>query len=114
MRTVRHAVFGAMLASASVAQADVITDWNQTAIEVMKTANVAGNPWTRSMAMMNVAMSEAAAVGQIQVEKHQAEIRVFVREAQRLPDQGVIIDDQNLHALDRYVTRRVSGALTSA
>jgi len=59
VRTVRHAVFGAMLASATIARADVITDWNQTAIEVMKAANVAGNPWTRSMAMMNVAMSDA-------------------------------------------------------
>jgi len=59
MRTVRHAVFGAMLASATLARADVITDWNQTAIEVMKAANVAGNPWTRHMAMMNVAMSDA-------------------------------------------------------
>ena len=59
MRTVRHAVLGAMLASASLARADVITDWNQTAIDVMKAANVAGNPWTRSMAMMNVAMSDA-------------------------------------------------------
>src|ERR1044072_6939103 len=59
MRTVRHAVFGAMLASATLARADVITDWNQTAIEVMKAANVAGNPWTRHMAMMNGAMSAA-------------------------------------------------------
>ena len=59
MRTVRHAVLGAMLAAATIARADVITDWNQTAIEVMKVANVAGNPWTRSMAMMNVAMSDA-------------------------------------------------------
>jgi hypothetical protein len=54
MRTVRHAVLGAMLAASTIARADVITDWNQTAIEVMKVANVAGNPWTRSMAMMNV------------------------------------------------------------
>lgn len=59
LRTVRHAVFGAMLAAATLARADVITDWNQTAIDVMKAANVAGNPWTRSMAMMNVAMSDA-------------------------------------------------------
>ena len=47
------AIFGlTLLAGAPVAQADVITDWNQTAIEVMKAANVAGNPWTRSMAMI--------------------------------------------------------------
>jgi len=60
MRTLRKSVIGSMLlAGATVVRADVITDWNQTAIEVMKAANVAGNPWTRSMAMMNVAMSDA-------------------------------------------------------
>jgi hypothetical protein len=41
------------------ANADVVTDWNQTAIAVLKAANVAGNPWTRSMAMVHVAMSDA-------------------------------------------------------
>ena len=41
------------------ARADTITDWNQTAIEVMKVANVAGNPWTRTLAMVHVAMSDA-------------------------------------------------------
>lgn len=41
------------------ASADTITDWNETAIAVMKTANVTGNPWTRSMAMVHVAMSDA-------------------------------------------------------
>ncbi len=49
----------AMTFSAGSAGADVITDWNQTAIAVMKTANVAGNPWTRNMAMVHVAMSDA-------------------------------------------------------
>ncbi len=39
--------------------ADAITDWNQTAIAVMKTANVTANPWTRHMAMVHVAMSDA-------------------------------------------------------
>jgi hypothetical protein len=48
-----------MTFSAGTAGADVITDWNQTAIAVMKTANVAGNPWTRHMAMVHVAMSDA-------------------------------------------------------
>jgi hypothetical protein len=47
------------LALASPARADVITDWNQTAIAAMKAANIAGNPWTRNMAMMHVAMSDA-------------------------------------------------------
>ena len=44
---------------ASPSRADVITDWNQTAIAAMKAANIAGNPWTRNMAMMHVAMSDA-------------------------------------------------------
>ena len=41
------------------ARADVVTDWNQTAIEVMKVAKVGGNPWSRTLAMMHVAMSDA-------------------------------------------------------
>src|ERR1044072_8870083 len=60
MKPLHSAIIGlTLLAGTPVAQADVVTDWNQTAIEVMKVANVAGNPWTRSMAMMNVAMSDA-------------------------------------------------------
>jgi hypothetical protein len=60
MKTLHSAIIGlTLLAGAPVAHADVVTDWSQTAIEVMKTANVAGNPWTRSMAMMHVAMSDA-------------------------------------------------------
>ena len=50
---------GRVLALHRPAAADVITDWNQTAIEAMKVANIAGNPWTRNMAMMHVAMSDA-------------------------------------------------------
>ena len=41
------------------AHADSVTDWNQTAIEVMKVARVAGNPWSRTLAMMHVAMFDA-------------------------------------------------------
>ena len=48
-----------VLGTTSPAKADMITDWNQTAIAAMKAANVAGNPWTRNMAMMHVAMSDA-------------------------------------------------------
>jgi hypothetical protein len=48
-----------VVAFASPARADVITDWNQTAIEAMKVASIAGNPWTRNLAMMHVAMSDA-------------------------------------------------------
>ena len=43
---------------ASPSRADVITDWNQTAIAAMKAANIAGNPWSRNMAMVHVAMSD--------------------------------------------------------
>ena len=41
------------------ANADAITDWNQTAIGVLKAENISGNPWTRGMAMVHVAMSDA-------------------------------------------------------
>lgn len=41
------------------ARADIVTDWNQTALEVMKVARVAGNPWSRTLAMLHVAMSDA-------------------------------------------------------
>jgi len=55
----KTAVLCVALAYAPLSQADVVTDWNHTAMDVMKAAGVAGNPWTRSMAMMNVAMSDA-------------------------------------------------------
>ena len=44
------------VAMAPAARADVITDWNQTAMAVMKAANIGGNPWARNMAMMHVAI----------------------------------------------------------
>jgi hypothetical protein len=54
------AAIGVLVALTTItARADTITDWNQTAIAVMKTANVTGNPWTRHMAMVHVAMSDA-------------------------------------------------------
>ncbi len=48
-----------MAAASGAARADTVTDWNQTAIEVMKVARVGGNPCSRSLAMMHVAMSDA-------------------------------------------------------
>jgi hypothetical protein len=42
-----------------VARADTITDWNETSIEVMKAARVTGNPWSRTLAMVHVAMHDA-------------------------------------------------------
>jgi hypothetical protein len=63
MRVLSRAIIGSIAAAVVVvaepASADVITDWNQTAIAAMKVANVAGNPWTRNMAMVHVAMSDA-------------------------------------------------------
>ena len=46
-------------AFAPPAAADVITDWNHTAVAVMKAANTGGNPSTRNLALMHVAMSDA-------------------------------------------------------
>jgi len=51
------AIFAALCAT--TAHADVITDWNQNAIEVLKAANVGGNPGSRAMAMVHVAMCDA-------------------------------------------------------
>ena len=60
MNTLRTAIAGlTLLAGTTLVRADVITDWTQTAIDVMKAVNVAGNPWTRSMAIMHVSMSDS-------------------------------------------------------
>jgi len=48
-----------LLSGTTLVRADVITDWTQTAIDVMKAVNVAGNPWTRTLAMMQVSMSDS-------------------------------------------------------
>ena len=50
-----------MVLATCIARADTVTDWNQTAIEVMKVANSAGNPWSRTLAMVHVAMGPAVA-----------------------------------------------------
>jgi len=47
------------LVAASAARADVITDWNQTTAAVLGTAKVGGNPASRTLAMVHVAMSDA-------------------------------------------------------
>ena len=60
MNVLKVAIVGLALVSGNtLVHADVITDWNKTAIDVMKAVNVAGNPWTRSMALVNVSMSDA-------------------------------------------------------
>lgn len=60
MNVLKVAIVGLALISANtLVRADVIADWNNTAMDVMKAVNVAGNPWTRSMALVNVSMSDA-------------------------------------------------------
>ncbi|MET0606810.1 MAG: vanadium-dependent haloperoxidase [Beijerinckiaceae bacterium] len=60
MKILAAAAFGSLIGLAPVcARADAVTDWNKTAIQVMKNANVSANPWSRAMAMMHVAMSDA-------------------------------------------------------
>jgi hypothetical protein len=41
------------------ARADLVTDWNKTALEVMKAAKAGGNPASRALAMVHVAVSDA-------------------------------------------------------
>src|SRR5207249_8414333 len=48
-----------LISRSTPVRADAITDWTQTALDVMKAVNVAGNPWTRSLAMMQVSMSDS-------------------------------------------------------
>ena len=48
-----------LLSGSTLVRADVITDWTQTAIDVMKAVNVVGNPFTRTLAMMHVSMSDS-------------------------------------------------------
>jgi hypothetical protein len=48
-----------LISANTPAHADVIGDWNNTAMDMMKAVNVGGNPWTRSMAPVNVSMSDA-------------------------------------------------------
>src|SRR2546430_1531430 len=60
MNVLKAAIVGmALMSGNTLVRADVITDWNNTAMEVMKAVNVGGNPWTRSMALVNVSMSDA-------------------------------------------------------
>src|SRR4029077_1261681 len=64
-------------------------------IEVMKAANVAGNPWTRSLAMMNVAMFDA--VNSVMMPKASAEPAAAAAARQMLlqlyPGQKTKIDE---------------------
>lgn len=55
----RSTVAASLLLAAAAAQADVVTDWNQTGFAVMQTAGFAGVVRGRALAMMHVAMSDA-------------------------------------------------------
>jgi hypothetical protein len=60
MRRIAVTTIGMLMTMcAATAHADVVTDWNQIAIDMLKAANVNVNPWSRSMAMVHVAMSDA-------------------------------------------------------
>jgi hypothetical protein len=61
MKLFRRHTLGLILvtALAQPASADVITDWNHTAVAVMKAANTGANPSTCNLALMHVAMSDA-------------------------------------------------------
>ena len=60
MKYSRATAIGIVIAvTTGSACADIVTDWNQTALEVLKVERVGGNPGTRTLAMMHVAMSDA-------------------------------------------------------
>jgi hypothetical protein len=46
-------------AAAAGASADVVTDWNATAFDVMRAANVTGAPSARTLSIMHVSMADA-------------------------------------------------------
>ena len=89
------------------AHADTVTDWNQTAIEIMKVAKVSANPWSRTLAMMHVAMSDAINSVQGRYTRYVADIAVApgasadaaaVAAAQQIllqlfPNQRAVIDE---------------------
>src|SRR5262249_58717389 len=58
-RFIASAFAAVMMLAATTAHADVITDWNRTALEVLQAGSVGGNPGSRAMAMGHVAMSDA-------------------------------------------------------
>src|SRR4051794_41088026 len=63
-----------LILSATQSRADLVTDWNKTAIDVMKAVNVAGNPWTRTLAMMHVSMSDSVNAAQDRYARFTPEI----------------------------------------
>ena len=49
----------AFAATATPAMADAVMDWNQTSMDVLKAANVLGNPWTRRSAAQSTSAPRA-------------------------------------------------------
>src|SRR4051795_8734389 len=77
MNAIKIAIVGLALISGNISvRADVIADWNNTAMEVMKAVNVAGNPWTRSMALVNVSMSDAVNSVQNRYSRYTTELPI--------------------------------------
>src|SRR5882724_3568425 len=77
MNMLKAAIVGlALTSSATLVRADVITDWNKTAMDVMKAVNVSGNPWTRSMALVNVSMSDAVNSVQNRYSRYTTELPI--------------------------------------
>ncbi|MET0532311.1 MAG: vanadium-dependent haloperoxidase [Microvirga sp.] len=75
MNALKATVVGlTLILGATQSRADLVTDWNKTAIEVMKAVNVAGNPWTRTLAMMHVSMSDAVNAAQDRYARFTPEI----------------------------------------
>src|SRR6476620_92938 len=77
MNVLKIAIVGLTLISGTtLVRADVITDWNNTAMDVMKAVNVGGNPWTRSMALVNVSMSDAVNSVQNRYSRYTTELPI--------------------------------------
>src|SRR6478609_11950143 len=77
MKAITPAIVGLILTSTTtLVRADIITDWNKTAMDVMKAVNVAGNPWTRSMALVNVSMSDAVNSVQNRYSRYTTELPI--------------------------------------
>jgi hypothetical protein len=77
MNVLKVAIVGlALISTNSLVRADVIADWNNTAMDVMKAVNVGGNPWTRSMALVNVSMSDAVNSVQNRYSRYMPELPI--------------------------------------
>jgi hypothetical protein len=79
-RTPRHRLSAiAVLAFAlgcAPARADTVTDWNVTAFDTFKAANIGGNPQIRALAIMHVAMSDAVNTVQNRYTRHALSVAI--------------------------------------